>query len=209
MAVRGLTLRRRQAVQGLVVQPVASTAKDVLHPHISLIPKPYTDGAIDTGNAGDISWLDSGSDALLTARDESRFNLLTHNVYVTVPLVAASVDTFVFTALGHAVEVVGATYLSTIAGTDGGAVTVDLRKVTNDTALPGAAAGANVLELFTAALSLKTAANAVAAATLTATAADLRLAVGNKLAINLIGTMTAVVGTLVIALRPIVAYTES
>ena len=209
MAVRGLSLRRRRAYEGIVLQPRATAAQDIIYPHIAMVPKPFSDGAIETGQAGDISWLDSGTDALLTARDESRFNLLTHNLFVTVPLIATSVDTFVYIALGHAVEVVGATYLSTAAGTDGGAVTVDLRKITDNTSAPGAAASGTVLELFTAALSLKTAANAVTAATLTGTTANLRLAVGNKLGINLVGTMTAVVGTLVIALKPIVGYTES
>ncbi len=200
--------RRRQGYNGIVVKPAPGLEAGGF-PHIHLAPTAYSDGTIDVGQAGDISWLDSGSDALLTARDETRHNLLTHNLFITVPVVATSVDTFIFTALGHGIEVVGATYLSTVAGSDGSAVTVDLRKITDNTSAPGAAASASVKELFASAVSLKTTANAVAAATLTSTGADLILAVGNKLALNFTGTMTAVVGTLVVAYRPIVAYTES
>jgi hypothetical protein len=200
--------RRRQGFNTVVVKP-SPGQNDISFPHIHLAPNPYSDGAIATGAAGDISWLDSGSDALLTARDESRHNLLTHNLYLTVPVVATSVDTFIFHAIGHAIEVVGIDYLSTVAGSDGGAVTADVRKITDDTSAPGAAAGAAVVELLQSALSLKTTANAVAAGTLVTTAGVTTVAAGQKLAVNFTGTMTAAVGTLVVAYRPIVAYTES
>jgi len=72
------------------------------------------------------------------------------------------------------------------AGTDAGAVTVMLEKLTGTTA---PASGSSVL---TTALSLKATANTVQEGTLTNTFADRNLAAGDRLALKDSGTLTAV-----------------
>lgn len=116
---------------------------------------------------------------------------------------ASSVDEYVFIA-DRPYEVVGIKQLGSVAGSDGSAVTLDVRKITAaGTDLPGAAAGTTVKELLTAAFDLKATAGTVVAGTLTATAADRKLAIGDKLAFNFIGTMTAAVGNIAIELIPV------
>jgi hypothetical protein len=77
-------------------------------------------------------------------------------------------------------------------------VTLDVRKHTAaGTGAPGAAAGATVKELLTAAFDLKSAANTKVAGTLTATSADRNLAVDDKIGLNFIGVLTTLDGGLV------------
>lgn len=71
------------------------------------------------------------------------------------------------------------------AGTDAGAVTLDLEKLTGTTA-PGSGVTA-----LNATLSLKATANTVQAATITFTAANKTLAAGDRIALKLTGTPTA------------------
>lgn len=109
---------------------------------------------------------------------------------------AASVDDWVFVA-DRAYTVVSIKEVHSVAGGDGGAVTADVRKVTA-VAAPGAAAGSTVKELLATAFDLKSTANTTVTGTLTATAADLDLAAGDKIGINFVGTLTALAGGVVI-----------
>lgn len=79
-------------------------------------------------------------------------------------------------------------------GTNGGAVTLDIKKCT------GTQAAASGTTLLTTTFNLKSAINTVVNGTLTATAADLRLAPGNRLAVDFTGTLTAVAGVVVVVL---------
>lgn len=71
-------------------------------------------------------------------------------------------------------------------GTDAGAVTLGLEKLTG-TAVPGAGT-----DILSSALSLKSTINTVQTGTITTTAASRNLAVGDRLALKLTGTPTAV-----------------
>jgi hypothetical protein len=91
-----------------------------------------------------------------------------------------------------AYQVIAIEEVHSTAGSDGGTVTISFSKDTGTTA-PGAGTG-----LVTAALSLKTTANTPQAATLSATAADLVMAAGDRLAVVYSGTLTALVGVVVV-----------
>lgn len=108
---------------------------------------------------------------------------------------ANSVDKWAFTA-NRALKILGITEVHAVAGSDGGTVTLDVRKVTS-VDLPGAAASSTVKEFLTAAFNLKSTANTVVAGTLSATAADITLASGDKIGLNFVGTLTALVGGVV------------
>lgn len=86
------------------------------------------------------------------------------------------------------------------AGTDAGAVTLDIEKLTGTQALDGGVAVLN------ATIDLKGTVNTVVTPALTATRANRLLAVGNRLALKDSGTLTAVAGmTITIEIAP--AYT--
>jgi hypothetical protein len=122
-------------------------------------------------------------------------------VVVRHVIAAASVDDWLFVA-DRAYTVVSIKEVHSVAGNDGGAVTLDLRKVTA-VAAPGAAAGATVKELLATALDLKSTANTTVTGTLSATAADLSLAAGDKIGANFVGTLTTLAGgVVVIELKP-------
>lgn len=98
-------------------------------------------------------------------------------------------------------------------GTNGSAVNVQVVKDTSTNA-PGA--GTDLLtNASNAGFSLKTAINAVQTGTLTATAASLRLAPGDRLSVDYAGTLTAVAGVVIVVLmepaqaRKEVTYTLS
>ncbi len=80
--------------------------------------------------------------------------------------------------------------------------TARVRKIT-DTSAPGAAASSTVLELHTANfdLSAGVAINTSTDATLALALADLQLADGDKIAVNMGGTLTGLVGTITIQLE--------
>lgn len=84
-----------------------------------------------------------------------------------------------------------------IAGTDVGAVTAQIRKLTGTQA-----PSAGVL-LHTGTFDLKGTINTVVSLTLTATAADLELAAGDRIAFDLTGLSTAAVGYVAVDLIPI------
>ncbi len=120
---------------------------------------------------------------------------------ITAELLAASVDKWVFVA-DRAYQVVGVREVHSVIG--GASAVVRPRKVTAaGTAAPGAAAGATVKELTTADIGLETAIDVTQTATLSATGADLLLAVGDKIGLNFGGTLTGLVGQLTIFLRPV------
>lgn len=78
-----------------------------------------------------------------------------------------------------------------VAGSDAGAVTLMLEKLTGTTALDSG------VDVLASTLSLKATANTVQTATLTATNANRTLAVGNRLALKDTGVLTALVGVAV------------
>lgn len=111
-------------------------------------------------------------------------------------LSASSVSEYLYVADG-ACKVSGIQTDPAVAGSDAGAVTVAVRKIlAGSGALPGDAAGANVVELLTAAINLKSAAGTPVAGTLSAVAGALTLAKGDAIAFKLAGTQTAVVALL-------------
>jgi len=122
-------------------------------------------------------------------------------VVIVIPINASSVDGWAFVAdRAYTIEMIEE--IHAVAGSDGGAVTLDVRKVT-DTSAPGAAASATVTELQAAAMNLKSTANTTVTPGLSVTAADLDLADGNKIGLNFIGTLTALAGGVVtIVLKP-------
>lgn len=87
-----------------------------------------------------------------------------------------------------ACRVVSIREMHTTAGSDGGAVTLVVEKLTG-TQAPGAGTS-----LQSANIDLKGTANTVQAPALSATASDLALAAGNRLALKLTGTPTAIAG---------------
>jgi hypothetical protein len=118
---------------------------------------------------------------------------------ITVELLAASVDQWVFIA-DRAYEVTGISEIHSVVG--GASAAVKFRKIT-DTSAPGAAAGATVKELATAGFDLTAVINTTQNATLSATASDYQLAAGNKIAADFSGTLTGLVGHATIHLKAI------
>ena len=88
--------------------------------------------------------------------------------------------------------------------------TVRPRKITADVVAANAAAGATVLELTTAAISLSGVASTLVGGTLSATASDRIFKPGDKLALNFAGTLTGLVGCVVqLELQPLSKYGSS
>lgn len=92
------------------------------------------------------------------------------------------------------VQVIEVEHLHRVAGTDGGAVTMAIRKVTANAVAPDASAGATVKEILSSALNLKATANTRTAGSITATVADTKLADGDRLAYAITGTRTSLAG---------------
>jgi hypothetical protein len=110
-------------------------------------------------------------------------------------LAADTVGQHVFIA-PWGLKITGIQFVNSVASTSG---TLKIRKIT-DASAPGAAAGATVVEQMTGALDLSATStvNTVFSGTLSATAADITLAAGDKLAFLLAGTLTGLVGTVTI-----------
>lgn len=116
-------------------------------------------------------------------------------------LLAASVDKHIWIA-PVACKAVSVKEIHSVAG--GAAAAVRPRKIlAASVSAPGAAAGANVKELTTAACDLTTTADTVVAATLSATPADYTFAAGDKLSLDFSGTLTGLVGYIVIELQAV------
>ncbi len=107
-----------------------------------------------------------------------------------------AVDTAFFVA-SRKWRVAAIRFVPVIAGTDVGAVTGVVRKCT------GVQAPAAGVALHAGSFDLKGAINTVVAAALTAVAADLELAIGDRLAFDLTGVSTAAVGIVSVDLIPI------
>lgn len=116
---------------------------------------------------------------------------------VTVPLAASAVDTWAYIASAPC-QVIGVEEIHSVVG--GAAAAVRPRKVT-DTSAPGAAASGTVKELTTAALDLTATINTRVTGTLSATTSDLQFAAGDRLGLDFSGTLTGLVGVLVVRFR--------
>ncbi len=93
------------------------------------------------------------------------------------------------------VEVVAIQQVHAVAGNDAGAVNL---QVTKDTGTQAPGAGVDLLtNNSNAGFNLKGVANTVQAGTLTATAANRRLASGNRLSVDFAGTLTTLSGVVV------------
>jgi hypothetical protein len=122
---------------------------------------------------------------------------LRHNCVLTT----ACIDQAFFVA-NFPCQVTGVTYVHATAGTDGSAVNVQLTK---DTATDAPGAGTDLLTNNTnAGFNCKGTANTVQTGALIATVATLQLAVGDRLALDFAGTVTALAGVSVtVSLRRI------
>jgi len=119
---------------------------------------------------------------------------------VTAELLAASVDKWVFIA-DRSYQVTQVEEIHSVVGSTSAAVRP--RKITAATvAAPGAAVAAGITEL-TAAADLTATVNTTQTLTLSATAADLLLADGDKIGLDFSGTLTGLVGVIVITLKPV------
>lgn len=115
---------------------------------------------------------------------------ISHTIYGADAATAANYG--VFYILPMACVVTGFQEVHQTAGTNGGAVTIDLEKLTGAEALD---AGAVVLG---AALDLKGTADIIQTGTMTLTLADRTLAQGDRLALKDAGTLTAVANVTVL-----------
>lgn len=118
---------------------------------------------------------------------------------VSKEILAATANEHVWIA-PFACQVVSIREIHSVVG--GSSAAVRPRKIT-DTSAPNAAASSTVKELTTATFDLTATANTVVAGTLSATATDLQLAVGDHIALNFSGTLTGLVGTIAIELKPL------
>lgn len=123
-------------------------------------------------------------------RSDNTVGSIPEDMLVNVQIDANTVDTNVFVATGP-VEVVGVSEVHTVAGNDAGAVTLDVTKC------DGTEAPASGVSVLNATFDLKGTANTVVDATLTATKANLKLVDGERLGINVTGTLTTLAGGVV------------
>lgn len=125
-------------------------------------------------------------------RSDNTIGSIPEDILVNVTFAAAAdvVDSNVFVATGP-VEVVGVSEVHAVAGNDAGAVTLDVKKC------DGTEAPASGLTVLSSTIDLKGTANTVVNRTLTSTLADRKLVSGERLAIDVTGTPTAVAGGVV------------
>ena len=159
--------------------------------------KPLSMAEVVTYVEGRLMWDDAANG--LAQADGTQYRHLSDRLILTVPLTASAVDVDVFQA-DRAYKVVAIRESHSVVG--GAAAAVRPRKIT-DTSAPGAAAGANVKELTTANVDLTAAINTVVSPALSATASDLVLAAGNRIALDFSGTLTGLVGNLTIVLEQV------
>lgn len=120
-------------------------------------------------------------------------SLIVGDQFATVPVTATrianadNIDSNIFVA-NRPFKVVGISEVHTTAGSDGGAVTLQVRKCT------GTQAPASGVALLASTINLKGTAQTVQAGTLTSTAEDLVLAAGDRLALDYTGTITSLAG---------------
>lgn len=135
----------------------------------------------------------SGSHQITKSRRPSAGGIilpLYHHITKSFTTNAQLVDVHEFIA-DDSYEIVSASEIHAVAGTDPGAVSLDIKKCTGTQA---PAAGTTMLA---APFNLKGAAQTVQHATLTAIGANRRIARGDRIAFDFIGTLTAVDGVTV------------
>lgn len=114
-------------------------------------------------------------------------------------ILAASVDKHVFIA-PRAIKITAIKEIHSVVGST--SAVVDVRKIT-DTSAPGAAASSTVKEFLQTAFDLTATANTTQTGTLSATAADITLAAGDKIAFNFGGTITGLVGVVTVTYKAV------
>lgn len=115
-------------------------------------------------------------------------------------ILAATLNEHIFIA-PFACQIVSIREIHSVVG--GTSATVALRKIT-DTSAPAASAGSTVKELLSGVtFSLTSTINTAVSGALSATASDLQLAAGDHIAINFGGTLTGLVGSLTLELKPL------
>ena len=124
------------------------------------------------------------------------------SIVVQQEVVATSVDNHLYTARTIC-KVTSVTYTPRVAGNDGSAVTLTVMR-TQSTEAP--TSGDDLLQ---ATLDLKAAADTPQNGTLTATVADLVLAVGDRISVDFAGTLTAAVGSLTVELETMTGLADS
>jgi hypothetical protein len=130
------------------------------------------------------------------AKGQFKINGVALLIDVTGEYVAASVDKRIFTA-NRAYRIVAIRGTPDVAGTDGGGVTAEVRKVPSGTAIT---AGTVV---HTGTYNLKGTVDTVQSLTLSSTDANLLLAAGDSLAIDFTGTLTSATGVISVGLLPV------
>ena len=128
------------------------------------------------------------------AANDGSLRAIPEATHVSAVLTASSVDQCLYIA-DVPCEVVAVREVHETAGSDGGAVTLDIKKVT------GTTAGTSGTSILASTFNLKSTAATVvtknAASGLTATLANRKLDAGDRLFIDLTGTLTALAGGLV------------
>jgi hypothetical protein len=115
---------------------------------------------------------------------------LYHHLVYVFPTNASLVDVHGFIA-DDDYELVSASEIHTTAGTDAGAVSLDIKKCV------GTEAPASGVTMLTSPFNLKATTHTVQHATLTTTGQHRKLTRGDRLAFDFIGTLTAVAGVTV------------
>lgn len=152
-----------------------------------------TDGVTQPGNVASIG-VDSTLDSIVFNGSGSR-NVVPKSIYVTIPINASSVDTNVWIA-PTAHQIVSISEVHSVVG--GASAAVDVKKCTGTTA---PASGTTVFASST--IDLTATINTNQTPTLTATVATLKLAAGDRIAFDFSGTLTGLVGVVVIQLKKI------
>ena len=129
-------------------------------------------------------------------RSDGSTGTIPEDLVISVPAVAASVDTDIWVSNGNYKLVAIRTTHSVVGGASAAARP---RKVT-DTSAPGAAASATVLELA-AAIDFTASVNVVRSPALTALASTTRFKSGDRLALDFSGTLTGLVGHITFYLK--------
>lgn len=122
--------------------------------------------------------------------------------YINIPLIATSVDTHVFIAT-RPMKVTAISYIPRVVGSNGSAVSAMLTKTT------GVEAPASGNDLQVAVFDLKATVETVQNATVTTTTADLVLAAGDRISLDVTGTLTAVLGVITVELHPLKKTTDT
>lgn len=155
------------------------------------------------GSSNDIT-VDSATDELKfgTGSSGTTARIVPKNIVVMWNIVAngSLVDQCIFIAT-RAYTVKAVSEVHSTLGTDGSAVNLQLTKDTGTTAPAGGTA--LLTNNANAGFDMKAAINTVQVGTLTATAASLALAAGDRLSLDFVGTLTALAGVVVtIELEP-------